>query len=114
MEIGETNRYLKENLYEFLRGNGMDDFEEKAQDRIIRLSFLFNHIYYEESKVVFEYDNNIMSISTEEVQDSFMTHDDVSFHIMSDNVFDDAYKQFRTKYNRDKMIDDLLDENKGI
>ena len=115
IELDDMNRYTKEHLYDFLEGHGKENFSDENHERLIRIGFLLNHIYEEEFFVVFEYGDNRIKIKNEDIYESRMVGamgpEDLLFHLMTLEDFDVAYNIFRTKYNRDKKITDLLDED---
>jgi len=110
MELNEVNRYTKEHLYDFLEGMGKKDFSDEDHNRLIRISFLLNNLYQEDHKIVFEYENIKANINMGDVRESFLTTDDLIIQLLTLEEYDVAYKQFRTKYDRDKKIKNILNE----
>ena len=53
--LDDTDLFIKDNLDWILAGNYDDKFSKEQLDKMIELSFLYNHITLENDKLTFEY-----------------------------------------------------------
>ena len=53
--LDDTDLFIKDNLDWILAGNYSDDLSKEQLDKMIELSFLYNHLILENDKLTFEY-----------------------------------------------------------
>jgi hypothetical protein len=101
----DTENYIKDNLQNIIDGKFDDKFDKEQLKMMLELSFLYNHISFENDSVIFEYNRVKFKISgISEIPTQFVK-EQVTSSIKNDVVFKSALKQFL----RDKKINDILE-----
>ena len=96
-----TENYIKDNLQNIIDGK----FEPDQLKMMLEMSFLYNHISFENNSVIFEYNRVKFEISDiSEIPDVF-AKEQITSSIKNDVVFKSALKQFL----RDKKINEILE-----
>ena len=113
IELDETELKLKEDLDVIFSG-GYDNiilpsFTTKLSKEQVEfckeLSFLYNHIVFEDRDIIFSYNNLIFKISNVPEGDMFlMLKDQVFYSIRNSEEFKMAYKKFVRDYKIDKIL----------
>jgi predicted neutral ceramidase superfamily lipid hydrolase len=100
--LDDTDNYIKDNLQNIIDGKFDDRFSPDQLKMMLEMSFLYNHITFENDSVVFHYNRTTLEVSgLSELQ--FFKETIIS-SIKNDVVFKSALAQFL----RDKKINDIL------
>jgi hypothetical protein len=103
--LDDTDNYIKDNLQNIIDGEFDDKFDKEQLKMMLELSFLYNHISFENDSVIFEYNGVKFKISgISEIPGGF-AKETITSAIKNDEVFKSALKQFL----RDKKINDILE-----
>jgi hypothetical protein len=103
--LDDTDNYIKDNLQNIIDGKFDDKFDKEQLKMMLELSFLYNHISFENDSVIFEYNGVKFKISgISEIPGGF-AKETITSAIKNDEVFKSALKQFL----RDKKINDILE-----
>ena len=101
----DTENYIKDNLQNIIDGEFDDKFDKEQLKMMLEMSFLYNHIIFENDSVIFEYNRVKFKISgISEIPGGF-AKETITSAIKNDEVFKSALKQFL----RDKKINDILE-----
>jgi hypothetical protein len=104
--LDDTDNFIKDNLQNIIDGKFDDKFDKEQLKMMLELSFLYNHISFENDSVIFEYNRVKFKISgISEIPTQFVK-EQVTSSIKNDVVFKSALKQFL----RDKKINDILND----
>jgi hypothetical protein len=103
--LDDTDNFIKDNLQNIIDGKFDDKFDKEQLKMMLELSFLYNHISFENDSVIFEYNRVKFKISgISEIPGGF-AKETITSAIKNDEVFKSALKQFL----RDKKINDILE-----
>jgi hypothetical protein len=104
--LDDTDNFIKDNLQNIIDGKFDDKFDKEQLKMMLELSFLYNHISFENDSVIFEYNRVKFKISgISEIPGGF-AKETITSAIKNDVVFKSALKQFL----RDKKINDILND----
>jgi hypothetical protein len=103
--LDDTDNFIKDNLQNIIDGKFDDKFSPEQLKMMLELSFLYNHISFENNSVIFEYNHVKFKISgISEIPGAFVK-EQITSSIKNDVVFKSALKQFL----RDKKINEILE-----
>ena len=102
--LDDTDLFIKSNLDQILAGNYDHKFSKEQLDKMLELSFLYNHMILENDKLTFEYSKwqinlTVYQIGKEGVKNIIITT------ITSQDGFKSAFKSFL----RDKKINNIIE-----
>ena len=106
--IDNTDKYLRDNLDNIMKGEWDDHFNEEQLDQARKMSFLLNHITQNERTIVFEYNGIKLSCPLEDPMELIFGIDQKS-HLISQikntDIFLDAYKSFLRDWKIGKILE---------
>ncbi len=103
--LDDTDNYIKDNLENIIDGKFDDKFSPEQLKMMLEMSFLYNHITFENDSVIFEYNSVKLKISgISELPGEFAKE-----HITSTIKNDQVFKSALTQFLRDKKINDILE-----
>jgi len=101
----DTDNYIKDNLENIIDGKFDDKFSPEQLKMMLEMSFLYNHITFENDSVIFEYNSVKLKISgISELPTQFAKE-----HITSTIKNDKFFKSALTQFLRDKKINNILE-----
>lgn len=107
--IDNTDKYLRDNLDNIMKGEWDDHFNEEQLDQARKMSFLLNHITQNERTIVFEYNGIKLSFPLEDPMDFQIYGIDQKSHIITQikntDIFLDAYKSFLRDWKIGKILE---------
>ena len=104
MELDDTNQFLKDNLENILNGDFDNNFSPDQIGMMVELSFLYNHVKFDDGSFIFEYDDIKLSVNgVSEIPIEYREESIIS-SIRNTSIFKNALSQFL----RDKKINDIL------
>lgn len=103
--LDDTDNFIKDNLQNIIDGKFDDKFSPEQLKMMLELSFLYNHISFENNSVIFEYNRVKLKISGISEIPSGFVKEQITSSIKNDVVFKSALKQFL----RDKKINEILE-----
>ncbi len=107
--IDNTDKYLRDNLDNIMKGEWDDHFNEEQLDQARKMSFLLNHITQNERTIVFEYNGIKLSCPLEDPMDFQIYGIDQKSHIITQikntDIFLDAYKSFLRDWKIGKILE---------
>jgi len=102
--LDDTDNYIKDNLQNIIDGKFDDKFSPDELKMMLEMSFLYNHITFENDSAIFYYNGTTLKISgLSDLPTQFFKETIIS-SIKNDVVFKSALAQFL----RDKKINDIL------
>lgn len=112
MILNETDLKIKEDIDIIFSGGYDNDFSEKEINRIKELSFIYNHTEIKDSSFIFKYNSITITIggSFKGIIGDYKNYINIIItELKSYDEFKNEYQSFCKTYNRDKMINKLLD-----
>lgn len=111
--LDNTDLFIKDNLDWILAGNYDDDFNKAQLDKMIELSFLYNHLRLEDDKLTFEYNKwqinlgNLISQYTELLNQ--LGKEAVKNMIITTITSQEQFKLALVSFLRDNKINKIID-----
>ncbi len=113
--LDDTDIFLKNNLDMILMGKYADQFSGEQKEKMLELSFLYNHltILPEEDYLIFEYDDIVIRITNLYSQYSDLIYqigkDGVKNIIVNTIISQDRFKSAFKSFLRDRKINKIID-----
>jgi Zn/Cd-binding protein ZinT len=111
--LDDTDLFIKENLDWILAGKYDDSFSKEQLDKMIELSFLYNHITIENDALKFEYDKLQINLTNLYEQYSDLVYqigkEGVKNMIITTITSQDNFKSGFKSFIRDKKINKIID-----
>ena len=63
LQLPPLNQFLKDNLQNILNGDFDDKFSPDQIGMMVELSFLYNHVKFDDGSFIFEYDDIKLSVN---------------------------------------------------
>lgn len=102
----EVDKFIKENLYNFLNGDYNDKFDKDQIDILIETSFIFNHLEVVDNKYNLKYNDLTFSLSFPE--EDFYTGISKEEMIISLIRNQDFFKKMFLSFMRDYKLGKIL------
>jgi hypothetical protein len=102
--LDDTDKYIKDNLQNIIDGKFDDKFEPDQLKMMLEMSFLYNHISFEDDSVIFEHGTNKIKIDSISSIPTLYLKETIVSQLKSEEAFKSSIKEFL----RDKKINDLL------
>jgi hypothetical protein len=111
--LDDTDLFIKDNLDWILAGKYDDKFNKEQLDKMIELSFLYNHITIENDTLKFEYDKLQINLTNLYQQYSDLVYqigkEAVKNMIITTITSQDNFKSGFKSFLRDKKIKKIID-----
>ena len=111
--LDDTDLFIKDNLNWILAGKYDDKFSKEQLDKMIELSFLYNHITIENDKLTFKYDKLQINLTNLYDQYSDLVYqigkEGVKNMIITTITSQDNFKSGFNSFIRDKKINKIID-----
>lgn len=111
--LDDTDIFIKDNLDWILAGKYDDKFNKDQLDKMIELSFLYNHMVLENDKLTFEYSNWQINLTNLYDQYSDLVYqlgkDGVKNMIITTITSQEQFKLAFKSFLRDKQISKIID-----
>ena len=111
--LDDTDLFIKDNLDWILAGKYNDKFNKEQLDKMIELSFLYNHMILENDKLTFEYSKWQINLTNLYQQYSELVYqigkEGVKNIIITTITSQDGFKSAYKSFLRDKQINKIID-----
>lgn len=110
--LDDTDLFIKDSLDWILTGKYDDKFSKEQLDKMIELSFLYNHLTQENDKLIFEYSNWQINLTNLYEQYSDLVYqmgkEAVKNMIITTITSQEQFKLAFKSFIRDKKINQIL------
>lgn len=111
--LDDTDLFIKDNLDWILAGNYDDKFSKEQLDKMIELSFLYNHMVLENDKLTFEYSKWQINLTNLYEQYSELVYqlgrEGVKNMIITAIISQDEFKLAFKSFLRDRKINKIIE-----
>ena len=111
--LDDTDLFIKDNLDWILAGKYNDKFSKEQLDKMIELSFLYNHMILENDKLTFEYSKYQINLTNLYAQYSELVYqlgkEGVKNMIITTITSQDGFKSAYKSFLRNKQINKIID-----
>ena len=111
--LDDTDLFIKDNLDWILAGNYDDKFNKEQLDKMIELSFLYNHMVLENDKLTFEYSKYQINLTNLYEQYSDLVYqlgrEGVKNMIITAITSQDEFKLALKSFLRDRKINEIIE-----
>lgn len=111
--LDDTELFIKDNLDWILAGKYDDKFNKEQLDKMIELSFLYNHMVLENDKLTFEYSKWQINLTNLYDQYSELVYqigkEGVKNMIITTITSQDGFKSAFKAFLRDKKINKIIE-----
>lgn len=111
--LDDTDLFIKDNLDWILAGKYDDKFNKDQLDKMIELSFLYNHMLLENDKLTFEYSKCQINLTNLYEQYSDLVYqlgkDGVKNMIITTITSQEQFKLAFKSFLRDRKIDKIIE-----
>lgn len=111
--LDDTDLFIKDNLDWILAGNYDDKFNKEQLDKMIELSFLYNHMVLENDKLTFEYSKYQINLTNLYEQYSELVYqlgrEGVKNMIITAIISQDEFKLAFKSFLRDRKINKIIE-----
>jgi hypothetical protein len=112
--LDDTDLFIKDNLDWILAGKYDDKFSKEQLDKMIELSFLYNHIHIESNTLTFRYSKLQINLTNLYEQYSELVYqigkEAVKNMIITTITSQEQFKLSFVSFLRDKKIDKIIKE----
>ena len=120
MTLDDTDLFIKDSLESIISGKLHDKFTKEQLDKMLELSFLYNHITIHQTKdsILFEYGKTKISINNLYSQYSDLVYqlgkEEVKNMILSTITNQEDFKKAFKSFLRDNKINDILSNDSDL
>ena len=111
--LDDTDLFIKDNLDWILAGNYSNDLSKEQLDKMIELSFLYNHMILENDKLTFEYSKYQINLTNLYEQYSELVYqigrEGVKNMIITTITSQEQFKLAFKSFLRDKQISKIIE-----
>lgn len=111
--LDDTDLFIKDNLDWILAGNYSDDLSKEQLDKMIELSFLYNHLILENDKLTFEYSKYQINLTNLYEQYSELVYqigkEAVKNMIITTITSQEQFKLSLKSFLRDRKINKIIE-----
>ena len=110
--LDDTDLFIKDNLEWILAGNYDDKFSKEQLDKMIELSFLYNHMVLENDKLTFEYSKWQINLSNLPLYSDLLNQlgkEAVKNMIITAITSQEQFKSALKSFLRDKQISKIIE-----
>lgn len=111
--LDDTDLFIKDNLDWILAGNYSNDLSKEQLDKMIELSFLYNHLILENDKLTFEYSKYQINLTNLYEQYSELVYqigkEAVKNMIITTITSQEQFKLALKSFLRDRKINKIIE-----
>lgn len=111
--LDDTDLFIKDNLDWILAGNYSNDLSKEQLDKMIELSFLYNHMILENDKLTFEYSKYQINLTNLYEQYSELVYqigrEGVKNMIITTITSQEQFKSALKSFLRDRKINEIIE-----